>query len=323
VFAQVSFESSLQACPIRFACRGQRCVVTDQRNRVTTDPGLGPVELDHPSTLRSIAAADPVEADNTGTPVYYEPKPLNATSDHKTLELETVKLAKDIDPRKLPTELTLRRPVLHVVPASDPSWVAPPSPYPANWPGAQQFESGWPPPHYDSEWPPSQYDSSWPPAETVLTTSQPPQAARRSLLPLLLVAALGGVLLLILGARAMRRTAALPITAQHTVPTPRGVAASPNKLQALPRASVPASAASAGVHSAAPHAASVPAPAGVSASSPNSNAPAAPLAQPNGAASARLADAPHHASVKPAIPVPANSPASSAPATAKPKRAIY
>ena len=279
--------------------------MTDQRNRVTTDPGLGPVELDHPSTLRSIAAADPVEADNTGTPVYYEPKPLNATSDHKTLELETVKLAKDIDPRKLPTELTLRRPVLHVVPASDPSWVAPPSPYPANWPGAQQFESG------------------WPPAETVLTTSQPPQAARRSLLPLLLVAALGGVLLLILGARAMRRTAALPITAQHTVPTPRGVAASPNKLEALPRASVPASAASAGVHSAAPHAASVPAPAGVSASSPNSNAPAAPLAQPNGAASARLADAPHHASVKPAIPVPANSPASSAPATAKPKRAIY
>ena len=74
------------------------------RNRVTTDPGLGPIEREHASTLRSMTAADPIPDDEIpGAPVYFEPKPLHAVSDHKTLELETVKLAKDIDPRKLPS----------------------------------------------------------------------------------------------------------------------------------------------------------------------------------------------------------------------------
>jgi len=101
--------------------------VTDQRNRVTTDPGLGPIDPEHHATLRSIVAADRVEedpvadGDGSGAPVYYAPKPLHAASEHKTLELETVKISKEIDPRKLPTQLKLRRPVLHVLPASDPN----------------------------------------------------------------------------------------------------------------------------------------------------------------------------------------------------------
>jgi len=92
--------------------------VTEQRDRVITDPGIGPVE--NPSTLRSIvAAAEEVEPD--GAALYYEPKPLIAISDHKTLEIATVKLSEDIDPRKLPTELRLPR-----------------SPIPP------QYDSGWP-----------------------------------------------------------------------------------------------------------------------------------------------------------------------------------
>ena len=39
--------------------------MTDQRNRVTTDPGLGPIEREHASTLRSITAADPIAGSAT------------------------------------------------------------------------------------------------------------------------------------------------------------------------------------------------------------------------------------------------------------------
>ena len=286
--------------------------MTDQRNRVTTDPGLGPVEIEHPSTLRSIAAADPVETDSAGAPVYYEPKLLNAVSDHKTLELETVKLARDIDPRKLPTELTLRRPVLHVVPASETSWAAPASPYDASWPGPQQFESGWPPP--------PQFDSSWPPPETVLTTSQPPQAPRRSLLPLLFVALLGAGLLLVLGARAMRRSATLPITAQRSELAPHAVAAAPNQLDARPRAADRLTNAKLLPDGAATTASVV---TGTSTSAAVSASVPPLVGEAASAASARLADAPHHASNKPATPAIANGPASSVPVPAKPKRAIY
>lgn len=42
--------------------------------------------------------------------MYVEPQPLAPVSDHKTLELETIKLASEIDPRKLPTQLSLPRP---------------------------------------------------------------------------------------------------------------------------------------------------------------------------------------------------------------------
>ena len=179
--------------------------MTDQRNRVTTDPGLGPVEREHASTLRSMTVADPVPDDEIpGAPVYYEPKPLHAVSEHKTLELETVKLAKDIDPRKLPTELKLRRPVLHVLPGIGPKLAARPA--------AAQFDLGWPPP---------QFDSGWPPPETVLTTSQPPLAARRrSYIPLVLLVLLAASVLLVLGARARRRSLLPTATAQAMQPLP-------------------------------------------------------------------------------------------------------
>jgi hypothetical protein len=276
--------------------------VTDQRNRVTTDPGLGPVELEHQSTLRSIVAADPIAADeDPGALVYYEPKPLHAVSDHKTLELETVKLAKDIDPRKLPTELKLRRPVLHVLPASDPNWPAPVAPP----------EAGWTPPLFDS---------GWPPPETVLTTSQPPQAARRrSFVPLVLFALLGAAVLIVLGATARRRTAAsasaalrapvatLPAATRPSAIAPKNVGALPNALPLLTSGEAAVAGASA------PPAGSV------------VNAIASATAAETGAsaAPARPADPPHHTSQKP-IPLPnANSRTLSAPPTAKPKRAIY
>jgi hypothetical protein len=279
---------------MRYPSRGQRCVVTDQRNRLTTDPGLGPLEREHPSTLRSIAAADPVEppTDGPGAPVYYEPKPLNAVCEHKTLELETVKLSNDIDPRKLPTELKLRRPVLHVMPASDPNWPAP----------VAQFDSGWPPP------------------ETVVTTSQPPgPARRRSFIPLVLLVLLGATLLLVLGANSRRRSPSAE-TAQRTDPAVPAAAASPKHAEALSTASAMASSASA-ESQLAPSAAPAP-----EAESAVGASAAATAAEPTAsAAPARPADAPHHANFK---PVPsslstANSRTLSAPSTAKPKRAIY
>ena len=176
--------------------------MTDQRNRVTTDPGLGPIQREHASTLRSMTVAEPVPEDEiAGAPVYYEPKPLHAASEHKTLELETVKLAKDIDPRKLPTELKLRRPVLHVLPASDP-----------NWPAPEPQDLGWPPP---------QFDSGWPPPETVLTSSQPPLAARRrSYIPFVILVLLAASVLLVLGARARRRSLLPTVTAHAMQPMP-------------------------------------------------------------------------------------------------------
>jgi len=277
--------------------------VTDQRNRVTTDPGLGPIEVEHPSTLRSIAAAEPIaaepielevveleaielepiETDALGASVYYKPKPLNAVSDHKTLELETVKLAEDIDPRKLPTELTLRRPVLHVVP-SEPSWGAPPS--------------------AEYDWSPPQYDSGWPPPETVLTTSQPPQAARRSLVPLLSLTLLAVVLLFVLGAKILRRSAAPAVAAERAVAMTLTAVAPPKKLAVLPSAAKAIGAAP----------------------SLSASLPPSPAAS-NGAAAVAAAlpssAARHQASSRP-LPLPyAHSRVRSAPPTTKPKRAIY
>ena len=75
-----------------------------------------------PSTLRSIEVADEIAPDTEEqpVPVYVEPQPLVAASNHKTIEIQTVKLADDIDPRKLPTELRLVRPPS--VPPPDSSW---------------------------------------------------------------------------------------------------------------------------------------------------------------------------------------------------------
>jgi hypothetical protein len=69
-------------------------------------------DAESPSTLRSIEVVEstPPDEQSPRHPVYCEPQPLVAVSDHKTIEVETVKLADDIDPRKLPTELRLARP---------------------------------------------------------------------------------------------------------------------------------------------------------------------------------------------------------------------
>ncbi|HEY4159937.1 MAG TPA: hypothetical protein VGM29_17620 [Polyangiaceae bacterium] len=56
-------------------------------------------------TLRALDPEKPADASE----VYVEPLPLPKVSDHKTLEVDTVKLAAEIDPRKRPTELKLGR----------------------------------------------------------------------------------------------------------------------------------------------------------------------------------------------------------------------
>jgi hypothetical protein len=143
--------------------------VTDKREKISTDPGLGPLDPPGPSTLRSIEAAEDLSSVSPNAPVYYEPTPLIAVSDHKTLELETVKLAENIDPRKLATEMRLGRVPSSLVPPSD---------------------SGWPP-------------------ETALSTSQPPDGLghRRWRAPLLLCALLGALMILVLARAAARRSA--------------------------------------------------------------------------------------------------------------------
>jgi hypothetical protein len=279
--------------------------VTD-RNRVTTDPGLGPIEREHASTLRSITAAEPIPEDEIpGAPVYFEPKPLHAVSEHKTLELETVKLAKDIDPRKLPTELKLRRPVLHVLPASDPNW-----PAPAPLPDAGNLSP--------------LFDSNWPPPETVLTTSTPPLATRRrSFVPLVLLVVLAACFLLVFGARRARHRALAPAVAVQAAQPPAPVLAPPvTSAEALP-STVPAPAASeiASANPATPPADSAESPEALDSSA--AAVPSASAEPATSAAPARFVDAPHHVPIKSSAPSSANGTALSAP-TAKPKKlAIY
>jgi len=267
-----------------------------------------------------MTAADPIPEDEIpGAPVYFEPKPLHAVSEHKTLELETVKLAEDIDPRKLPTELKLRRPVLHVLPASDPNWPAP-SPQP---------DAAWPSPQY--------YDSNWPPPETVLTTSQPPLAARRrTFLPLLMFVLLAASLLLLLGARALRRTPVDAVTApgarvaQAALPMPAPANPSPKNAEPAPgaaptaREGVPSASASGSPSSAASVDSAVPVDS-AAATDPADSAATAVSASPlaSGAvAEPSSAVVPHHPPFKSIPPTIASSSALSAPTT-KPKRAIY
>ncbi|HEX2674155.1 MAG TPA: hypothetical protein VHM25_24935 [Polyangiaceae bacterium] len=279
---------------------------------MTTDPGLGPVEREHASTLRSMTAAEPIPEDEIpGAPVYFEPKPLHAVSDHKTLELETVKLAKDIDPRKLPTELKLRRPVLHVLPASDPNWPAP-APLP------------------DAGNPSPLFDSNWPPPETVLTTSTPPLAKRRrSFVPLLLLLVLSACFVLVVGARRLRHRAGAP-AAVAVRPVALAAAAAPSSVEPV------LGAAPSSENSAVTTANAAPPPVD-SAESPEASesppTPATAAASPTASASAatetvasalppRVVEAPHHAPIKPTSLSSTSSSALSAP-TAKPKRAIY
>ena len=72
--------------------------------------------------MRSIEAAEDLASVSPNAPVYFEPAPLVAVSDHKTLEVETVKLAENIDPRKLATEMRLGRVLSSLVPPSDSNW---------------------------------------------------------------------------------------------------------------------------------------------------------------------------------------------------------
>lgn len=290
------------------------------RNRVTTDPGLGPIEREHASTLRSMTVAEPIPEDEIpGGQVYFEPKPLHAVSDHKTLELETVKLAKDIDPRKLPTELKLRRPVLHVLPASDPNWPAP----------VLQPDVGSPS---------ALFDSNWPPPETVLTTSTPPIAKRRrSLVPLALLVLLAAGFVLVFGARRVRHRAGAPAVAAQAVPPAAAVAlvaaASPPSVEPPPSAAPPAGSSEESAANVAPPSAdsaalpdsseSLPtvASAVVGEAAASATPPASASTEPvASAAPPRFVEAPHHAPIKP-TPLSSSS-ALSAP-TAKPKRAIY
>jgi hypothetical protein len=141
--------------------------------------------------LRSIEAAEDLSLVSPNGPVYYEPAPLVAVSDHKTLEVETVKLAENIDPRKLATEMRLGRVSSSLVPPSD---------------------SGWPP-------------------ETALSSSTPPDrpGRRRRLAPLVLCGLLGALLVLVLARAATRRSANIagtPIaTAAAVVAPPQSVSA--------------------------------------------------------------------------------------------------
>lgn len=148
-------------------------------------PGLQPPtgggESISPSTLRSIEAAEPVLPDDESpaAPVYYEPQPLIAVSDHKTIEVDTVKLAEDIDPRKLPTELRLARPVS----------IAPP-------------DSGWP-----------QSDV------VVVSSQPPASRGRRLRASAVLLTMLGALLILLLARGAARRTQAAAQTANPPAPS--------------------------------------------------------------------------------------------------------
>jgi hypothetical protein len=148
--------------------------VTDKRDRISTDPGLGPIEPPGPSTLRSLEVVEDAGI-SPNAPVYYEPLPLVAVSNHKTLEIETVKLAEDIDPRKLVTELRLHRPPAFI-PASD---------------------SGWPPE--------TALSSSQPPAGPV----------RRWRTPVVLLSLLAALLLLVLARAVSRRSTAGAVSAAH------------------------------------------------------------------------------------------------------------
>lgn len=95
-------------------------------------------------TLRSLdTGLDPAPTDPGVSEVYVEPQLLPKVSEHKTLEVDTVKLHDEIDPRKRPTELKLgrvrRRPVPESNPPSTPpeGIVAPAvvtdAPRPARW----------------------------------------------------------------------------------------------------------------------------------------------------------------------------------------------
>lgn len=181
--------------------------MNNQRDRLGTDPGIGPVELGDPT--------DPVPT--TRSAIYCEPTPVPPPSEHQTLEVLTVKLAEeiDVDPRKLPTELRLR-------PIS--SLLGPP---PSELGEEPVFELR----------PGQRSDSGWPPPETVVTTSQRPgplDSSRRLRGPIALAAVLIALLMLVLGRAATHRSQALPtpVKAAAAVVAPVRAVAAPKPLRA-------------------------------------------------------------------------------------------
>ena len=264
--------------------------MTDPRDRLSTDPGIGPVDLgDKSATLRPLEIVEEEVYESPDVSVYCEPKPLVAASEHRTLEIATVKLAQDIDPRRLPTEVRGLR-----------------------TPSAPRVDSG------------------WPQADLVLTSSQRPAAPpRRWRGPVALFALLGALLLLVVARGASQRkaaqvdalsaarraqpTPAAPVALARVAPslvapTPVALTAPPVALTAPPVALTAPSA----VLTPAPSAASSSA-SGVSAARSVHVAPAKPTHTPVVA----------HAVVKPSSASLANGPAVSESTPAKPKRAIY
>jgi hypothetical protein len=164
--------------------------------------------------MRSLQVVDDGSVSPNG-PVYYEPLPLHPVSNHKTLEIETVKLAQDIDPRKLVTELRLNRP-------------------PAFAPVS---------------------DSGWPPETALSSSQPPKGPTRRWRTPAVLLTLLAALLVLVLARAVSRRSTvgtvsaangALSVTAPASlpasvpaVPSPAAVSvASAPEAAALPIASV-------------------------------------------------------------------------------------
>ena len=268
--------------------------MTDQRVKVTTDPGIGPVERELRSSVRLLAESDVAASESPAGPVYVQPTALNASSNHRTLEIETVKLSEDIDPRKLPTQLTLQRP-----PGLPP-------------PGAPRFDSG------------------WPQAELTLTSSQRPAPPRHPWrIPALLLTLVGAVLLLLWvrasahrneGAAAAttevvtsgsKAPAAVPEATQPTlVIGPSVVASSEQQLLAQPSSVVPSPAELA------------PSPTPVVPSAVPERSAVRASAPPSGA-EVGSGISRSHSSSKAKGEATAVSQALTAPTTQKPKRAIY
>lgn len=171
--------------------------MTDKRERIITDPGLGPVDPPGPSTLRSLEPEVAAEL-SPNAPVYYEPSPLVAISDHKTLEVQTVRLSDDIDPRKQQTELRLDR-----VPSS-----VPPS------------------------------DSFWPPETALASSQPPPGPVRRFRTPVVLISLLCALLVLVVARAVTRHSAAVAARESGIVQTVSGAGLAPVVARALPVASV-------------------------------------------------------------------------------------
>ena len=195
--------------------------MTDKRERIITDPGLGPLDPPGPSTLRSLEAAEEAAELSPNAPVYYEPSPLVAISDHKTLEVQTVKLSDDIDPRKLQTELRLNR---------VPSFV-----------------------------PPS--DSFWPPETALSSSQPPSGPARRWRTPVVLITLLCALLLLVVARAVTRRSAAAAARESGIVQTVSGAGLTPVVASALPGAALPVASVTSAAHAVAAPTAELAAPA--------------------------------------------------------------